>query len=149
MAASASSSSSMSINVLVTRTSWIYGIQVSISSLWRRTPGGRRATQLKAPNAFEKANLSWVIELQVASAAGLVPSAHCLSRVADHIDRQRRPLDLAKQVSWVALSTLKISDETSLTPIMGVTATVFQAAASERPSTHLTCACVAVAACSA
>ncbi len=85
----------------------------------------------------------------MASAVGLVPPAHCLSRVADHIDSQPSPLDRAKFTSWVASSTLNTSDETSLTPIIGVTATAFQAAASDSPSTLLTWAWVAVAACSA
>src|SRR3954454_17838994 len=98
---------------------------------------------------FENANASWTIELQVASAVGFAPPQHCLSRVADHINSTHSPFDLAKVTSWEASSTLKISVATSLTPIMGVTATAFQAALSDSPRTPLTCAWVAVAACSA
>lgn len=64
----------------------------------------------------------------------------------DHIASQARPFSLAKAASWVASSTLKISVLTSFTPIIGVTATVFHASASERPSTPLIWAWVAVAA---
>jgi hypothetical protein len=44
---------------------------------------------------------------------------------------------------------LKVSEVTSLTPIIGVTATACQAAESLRPGALLICAWVAVAACSA
>src|SRR5882762_612897 len=85
------------------------------------------------------------MELQLASAQVWAPEAHCLSRVADHMDSQARCLVWAKVTSWVASETVKISLLTSLTPIIGVTAIAFQAAVSVSPSTLLTWAWVAVA----
>src|SRR6478752_2308410 len=118
----------------------------------RGAPGARRGWSgiapdyRKAPNALVKASGSWRIELHVASAVGFAPPAHCTSRVPDHIASLPIPFSRANATSCVASSTVKISVATSFTPIMGVTATAFQAAASERPSTPLSCACVAVAA---
>src|SRR5690348_4495070 len=103
----------------------------------------------KAAKAFEKADGDWRIELHTASAAPFAPPAHCLSRVADHIDSPPSPFDFAKATSSVASSTVKTSEATSFTPIIGVTATAFHAAPSLSPSTLLTWAWVAVAACTA
>ena len=65
---------------------------------------------------------------------------------ASRLKWKARPLDSANFTSCEASSTLKISVVTSLTPIIGVTATAFQAAASDSPSTLLIWPCVAVAA---
>ena len=82
----------------------------------------------------------------LASAEFLAPPAHCLSRVADHIESQPRPFDLRERHELRGVVDREDLGVTSLTPIIGVTATAFHAAASERPSTLLTCAWVAVAA---
>ncbi|CAM5603132.1 hypothetical protein STENM223S_02359 [Streptomyces tendae] len=95
---------------------------------------------------MEKAFGSWPTELHVASAEGFGPPGQALSRVADHMDSPPRPLDFANSTSCAASSTPKTSEATSLTPIIGVTATVCQASASDSPRTPLIWAWVAVAA---
>src|SRR5580698_4659497 len=87
-----------------------------------------------------------VMLLQVGWALGWVPPGHCWSRAADHMDSHARCLLAAKATSCWALAMVKISSLVSLTPIMGVTAILGQAAASLMPRTVATWASVAVAA---
>src|SRR5690348_7650527 len=87
--------------------------------------------------------------LHVASAKLFAPPEHSLSRPADHIEVHAMPFEPAKDASAEASETVKISSEVSLTPIIGVTATLAHAALSDSPQTLLTCDWVEDAACSA
>src|SRR5580692_4151877 len=84
--------------------------------------------------------------LQVAEAVGWAPPGHSLSLPADQMDSQARCLLAANASSCWALATVKISSLVSLTPIIGVTAILDQAAVSLIPRAAATCASVAVAA---
>src|SRR5208337_3789251 len=88
----------------------------------------------------------WTMLLHVGEAKLCAPPAHSVSRVADHMDSQARCLLAAKAASCCALATVKISSLVSFTPIIGVTATLDQAAMSLIPSADATWASVAVAA---
>src|SRR6185437_2716314 len=93
-----------------------------------------------------KASGDCTMLLQVGSALGWAPPGHSWSRPADHMDSQARCLLAANATSCCALASVKTSSLVSLTPIIGVTAILDQAALSLIPRTLATWASVAVAA---
>src|SRR5581483_264845 len=100
--------------------------------------------------AWPKAPADCTTEEQVALAKAAAPPAHCLSRVADQNESQARFLLLAQLASAEASATEKVSELTSLTPIIGVTATFARACDAESEvHTDWTWPAVALAACSA
>src|SRR6185437_11873798 len=88
----------------------------------------------------------WTMLLQVGEAKPCAPPGHWVSLAADHMDSQARCLVAANAASCCALATVKTSVLVSFTPIIGVTATLDQAASALIPMALATWASVAVAA---